>query len=141
MADLRVPGDAIPPMVAHLAAAPALAGARVAYEMPDPNGPDPWRVDADPEVPLFVVSDDTGPTIWPILSTPLVRITAYAKGKQTAKLWRRKAMGVVMAGPVAGLAHIDRTGLGYVDTFDPNSGADMASFTVTATVRTEVITV
>lgn len=141
MADLRVPGDAVPPIVAHLEAAAALSGVRVAYEMPDPQGQDPWRVDADPEVPLIVVSDDSGPTVWPIMSTPLIRITCYARGKQTAKALRRRAMGVVMAGPIAGLAHIDKTGLGYVDTFDPNSGADMASFTVTATVRTEIITV
>lgn len=139
MADLRIPGDAVPPMVAHLEAAFAILGARVAYEMPDPLGPAPWHVDDG--VPLIVVSDDSGATVWPIMSTPLVRITAYAKGKQTAKALRRRTMGVVMAGPVAGLAHIDKTGLGYLDTFDPNSGADMASFTVTATVRTEVITV
>jgi hypothetical protein len=137
MADVRVPGDAVPPVKAKLAAHFG-ATMRIADEFPDPQGQEPWTVDSP--TPLLVVSDDSGPTMWPVWSEPLIRGTVYAKGLQTAKLLRRRAIGALFDGPVGDL-YIDRNRIGYVDARDPNSGADMASFTVTATVRTEIITV
>lgn len=138
MADIRVPGDAVPPFKTLLAAHYG-AAARIADEVPDPTGPDPWSVEDSP--PLITVADDTGPTLWPVWSEPLIRITVHANGKQTAKLLRRRTMGVVLEkGAMPGL-YIAWNGIGYVDGRDPDTGADLASFTVTATVRTEVITV
>ncbi|ABW88409.1 head-to-tail connector [Mycobacterium phage Evanesce] len=133
MSDVRVVGDPVPPVKAYLA---AFWGARVriADEVPDD-----WHVETD--VPLIVVDDDGGPIDWPVKSDPLVRCGIYANGKQTAKNLRRITMGALLAEPIPGIAHIQRTGIGYVDARDPDTGADIASFTVTATVRTEVITV
>jgi len=136
MPDIRVPGDAVPAFKTALAAWFG-ARARIADTMPDPNGPDPWAVEDG--LPLITVADDSGPTLWPIWTEPLIRITVHANGMQTAKLLRREATGVVMAG-VPGL-YIGKSGIGYVDGRDADTGADLASFTVTATVRTEVITV
>lgn len=133
MPDVRVMGDAVPPIKARLAAFWG-ASVRIADEVPDD-----WSVDVD--VPLIVVADDGGPTDWPVMSHPLVRCTVYANGKQTAKHYRRVSMGALLGSPVPGVAHIRRTGIGYTDARDPDTGADMASFTVPATVRTEVITV
>lgn len=133
MPDVRVVGDPVPPIQARLKAFHG-ASVRIADEVPDD-----WSVDTD--VPLIVVADDGGPIDWPVLSQPLVRATVYANGKQTAKQLRRISMGVLLDAPVPGVAHIRRTGIGYTDGRDPDTGADMASFTVTATVRTEVITV
>lgn len=132
MTDVRVPGDAVPPIKAVLA---AHFGERMiaADELPD---------DFDPaaSVPVIVVSDDGGPTTWPIWTEPLIRCTVYANGKQTARLLRREAMGVLLGAVPFGM-HIRKTGIGYTEARDPDTGADMASFTVNATVPTEVMTV
>lgn len=132
MPDVRVPGDPCPPIKDVYAAAfgPSV---RVADEVPGD-----WDVAAG--VPLLVVNDDGGPTTWPIWSEPIVRVTAYANGKQTAKQLRARALGELMASVPSGM-HVRKTGIGYTDARDPDTGADLASFTVTATVRTEVITV
>lgn len=132
MTDVRVPGDASPAVKAALA---AFFGAAVRVVDEVPTG---W--DAAVDAPLMVVSDDGGPTIWPIWSEPLIRTTVYANGRQTAKDLRRTATGALFANVPAGM-HIQRTGIGYTDARDPDTGADLASFTIGATVRTEVITV
>jgi hypothetical protein len=115
--------------------------ARIAEEMPDPNGPDPWSHEDPAAPPLITVQDDTGPTLWPVWSEPVIRITIHANGKQTAKNLRRRAMGAMLEKGAIPDLFIAWNGIGYVDGRDPDTGADLASFTVTATVRTEVITV
>lgn len=132
MPDVLVPGDAVPPIKAVYATffGPSVT---VGDEVPKE-----WDVATDP--PLIIVSDDTGPTLWPVWSEPLIRSTIYANGKQTAKDLRRTATGVLMANVPNGM-HIAKTGIGYTEARDPDTGADLASFTVRATVRTEVITV
>lgn len=146
MIDIRVPGDAAGPIKARIEsrAADIVAdvpgdteptGLRVADEVPGD-----WTVDTDN--PLVVVADDAGPIVWPIWSVPRMRVTVYAYGKPLAKAIRQRLMGVLLERPVpAGLAHIAHDGIGYTDARDTETGADMASFTVEATVRTQVITV
>jgi hypothetical protein len=134
VADVRVPGDAVPPIKAVLEAWFGVR-VRVVDEVPAD-----WQPDAPGVVPLIVVHDDSGPTLWPVWTEPLIRCTVHADGLQTAKLLRREATGVVLAAQIQDM-HIGKTGIGYVDGRDPDTGADLASFTVTATVRTEVITV
>lgn len=127
-----MPGDGVPPIKAVYETffGPTVI---VCDEVPDK-----WDVATD--APLLVVSDDSGPTLWPVWTEPLIRTTVYANGKQSAKDLRRTATGVLMANVPSGM-HIAKTGIGYTDGRDPDTGADLASFTVTATVRTEVITV
>ena len=127
-----MPGDGVPPI-------------KAAYEtffgdavLVVDEVPKDWDVATD--APLIVVTDDGGPTIWPVWSRVLIRSTVYADGKQTARKLRRTATGVLLAHVPFGMA-IDKTGLGYTDGRDEDTGADMASFAVNATVRTEVITV
>lgn len=142
MTDIRVPGDAAAPIKARITdraddvvADLGPTGLRVADEVPAD-----WTVDTDP--PLVVVADDAGPIMWPIWSVPRMRVTVYAFGKPLAKAIRQRLMGVLLERPVpAGLAHIAHDGIGYTDARDTETGADMASFTVEATVRTQVITV
>lgn len=141
MSDVRVMGDAVPPIQAAISAQAAgiVSGLygdtlRVADEVPGN-----WVVDTDP--PLAVVQDDSGPTTWPVFTVATIRVTLYARGKQTAKELRRRTMGVLLAAVPVGLAHISHEGIGYTEARDTDTGADMASFTVAATVRTEVITV
>lgn len=134
MPTVRVPGDPVPHVKAYLESFWG-ASVRIADEVPSN-----WVVDVD--VPLIVVADDSGPTMWPVWSEPLVRCIVYANGKQTAKEFRRITMGALLGakGVIPG-GHIHHSGIGYTDARDPDTGADMASFTVTATVRTEEITV
>ena len=140
MTDIRVMGDAVPPVKARLVAGAAsiVAGLAPSLRVAD-EVPKDWQVDVDP--PLAVVSDDSGPTLWPVFTRATIRVTLFANGRQTAKELRRRALGVLLASVPDGLAHIDHEGIGYTDARDGDTGADMASFTVTAAVRTEVITV
>lgn len=132
MPEIRVPGDAVPPIKAVYE---SFFGEAVIVADEVPAG---WDVATAP--PVIVVSDDSGPTLWPVWTEPLIRSTVYANGKQTARLLRRTATGALLAHVPSGM-HIAKTGIGYTEGRDPDTGADLASFTVTATVRTEVITV
>jgi hypothetical protein len=140
--DVRIQGDPIPAVKARFAdfygidldAADPGDAFRIVDEVPGD-----WVVETDR--PLLVVDDDGGGVDWPVMSKPIVRVTVWANGKQTAKLLRRIVMGVLLAQPVPGIAHIRKTGIGYTDARDDETGADLASFTVNATVRTEVVTV
>lgn len=136
---VRTPGDPIPAIKAVLSGffAPDIA------EVRDELAAD-WNVITSP-TPVIVVDDDGGPITWPIYSRPIIRVTCYANGKQTAREMRRKAIGALMSNPPAGIylptgspAH---AGIGYTEARDQTTGADVASFTVTATVPTEVISV
>ena len=130
--DIRVPGDAVPPIKAVYETyfGPTVI---VADEVTE-------DFDVATSVPLIIVTDDGGPATWPIWADVLIRSTVYANGKQTARQLRRLATGVLMTHVPSGL-FIAKTGLGYTDGRDPDTGADLASFAVNVTVRTEVITV
>lgn len=138
MTTVRALGDAVPAIKAVLA---ALFGPTVDVRDELDAG---WNV-LTSTIPVIVVDDDGGPVTWPIYAHTTLRVTVYANGKQTARHLRRAAMGALMASrppamylptqaPTAG-------GIGYTEARDPATGADVASFTVAATVQTEVITV
>jgi hypothetical protein len=139
VASVRVQGDAVPAVKAVLV---ALFGAAVEVRDELDAG---WNVLVPGTKPVIVVDDDGGPVTWPIWSRPIIRITCYANGKQTARLLRRKAMGGLMSNPPAGIYLPTQSpaapGIGYTEARDQTTGADLASFTVTATVKTETVTV
>jgi hypothetical protein len=140
MTSIRALGDAIPAIKSRLADTwgtvwPA-PGARVRIADEVPAG---WFVVAGP--PLITVTDDGGPVIWPVMGQPTIRITAYANGKQTAKHIRAVAMGAVMNTPIPGVGNLHSTGIGYTEARDDDTGADVASFTVRASVLTQVVTI
>lgn len=130
-------GDAVPAIKAVLA---AFFGA--AADVRDEIAAD-WNV-LTATVPVIVVDDDGGPVTWPIYSKPIIRVTAYANGKQTARQLRGKAVGVLMSNAPAGIYLPTQSpgapGIGYTEARDPVTGADVASFTVTATVPTQTVT-
>lgn len=135
MTEIHVMGDAVPPIKAVFEQYMNTGGLFIVAD----EVPEDWQAAPDAKT-LITVADDGGPTLWPVWSEPLIRVTVHAYGKQTAKLWRAVALGVLMARVPSGMA-IGKTGIGYTDGRDPDTGADMASFTVRATVRTQVITV
>lgn len=135
--DVRALGDAVPAIKDVLIAFWGDA-ARVADELPAD-----WVPQTNP--PCIAVNDDGGPVTWPLWARPTIRITCYANGKQTAKQFRAASMGALMANPPAGIYVPNNApgnaGIGYTDARDKQTGADVASFTVTATVPTAIITV
>ena len=136
MTTIRVPGDAVPPIQNRLRTFDwgALTPPEVRDERPAVYDPATYGR------PIITVQDDGGPSMWPVWSRVVIRCTVYANGLQTAKLYRRVATGAILAAVPSGL-HVAKDGLGYTEARDPDTGADLASVTVTATVRTEVITV
>lgn len=126
----RLPGDPKPAVKDALATYFG-ADARVAMEVPAD-----WLLLSG--IPLVTVHDDGGPLNWPVLSRHIVRITVRGNGNPVVRLIARRAAGNLHANIPAGLEDIHRNGSALIEARDPDSGADMASFTVTATVRTVV---
>lgn len=137
MTSIRALGDAVPAIKAVLAAFWA-TNARVADEVPAS-----WV--AQTSIPLIAVTDDGGPVTWPLWARTTIRVTCYADGKQTAKSVRDKSLGALMAATIPGVYlpadSPNNGGIGYTEARDPKTGADVASFAVTATVCTQTVTV
>lgn len=93
-----------------------------------------WNLLTDP--PLLVVHDDGGPTFGQVKRDVTVRVTAYARGVPLAKRVAARADGHIHEQRPAGLAALSRNGSGFVIARDPETGADLASFTVTTAVAT-----
>ena len=96
--------------------------------------PDDWELLTDP--PLVTVHDDGGLTDWPVKRTPTVRVTVRAHGKPLAKRVAARADGHLHDHWPTGILSLKRNGAGFVIARDSDTGADMASFTVTAVVAT-----
>lgn len=112
----------------------ALFGGEVWVAAEEPPTEPAWQLLSDP--PLVTVHDDGGPTQWPVLRRPTIRVTAHARGLPTAKRVAARAEAFLRANLPAGIAAIARNGAGFVTARDSDTGADLASFTVTATVAT-----
>lgn len=129
---LRVPSDPARIAKDHLAAVvPALVGP------PAPTFgmvlPSTWS--PDESAPAVVVFDDSGPLLWPVVTSPTLRITVWSDRRDRSRFIAGRCLGVLLAHRVSGIASItDPTGL-VEDTDDHNRGR-MASFTVRAITRT-----
>jgi len=81
-----------------------------------------------------VVFDDGGPAVWPVASRPTIRVTVWAAGETAARAVAAQALGKVMSAQLDGIVFTNPSAI--LEDRDPNNGADMASFTVTALART-----
>lgn len=124
---MRIPGSPAPLVKADLVAF-LTTTARVVRDVPDKWTPT--------DGPLVLVADDGGPLDWPIMSRNTVRITVFAEGKDPARTIALRCAGHLHDNVPAGIAHISRSGTSILEARDPQTGADMASFLVTAAVRT-----
>lgn len=130
-APVRTQGDPKPPVKAALIGFFDGQGYRVATG----GVPKDWTLSGG--VPLVTVHDDGGPLDWPILSRHIVRITVRADGNPLARDIAKRAAGYLHDNTPAGIEKIHRTrGTAIIEGFDTDTGADLASFTVAATVRT-----
>ena len=130
----RVPADPIP-------AAKAAIVALLADETPAPRiatrkWPADWSL-ADGQ-PLVLIADDGGPIDWPVLGRHTIRVTVGSGDAVTSGRIARKCIGHLLDSVPAGLADI-RGGTGVIETQHTKTGADLASATVSAAVRTEEI--
>lgn len=97
--------------------------------------PDSWQLLTSP--PLITVHDDSGPEQWPIRRDPIIRITVRAHGEPLAKQIAAQANGHLHDHWPAGVAAIRRNGGGaFVIASDTETGADMASFTLSTVMST-----
>lgn len=123
-----VPGQPAPLVKAALVS--FLAGtARVVRDVPN-------TFDFKANIPVVLVADDSGPLYWPVYSKNTVRVTVFGNGIDAVEDLAGRCAGHLHDNVPAGLSHIKRNGTGVLVAKDPKTGADMASFTVTATVRT-----
>lgn len=84
--------------------------------------------------PAVVVFDDGGPSVWPVLTEPRIRVTVWASGRDAARELAALCTGVLMSLDVPGVAHV-RDASSILDARDDNGGI-MASFTVAVKSRT-----
>ncbi len=99
--------------------------------------PPDWSLDDGR--PLVLVADDGGGLDWPVKSDHTIRITAGSDDAQNSERIARKCLGHILANLPEGLAHIRRNGTALTTAQHSQTGADIASGTVTAVIRTEII--
>lgn len=97
------------------------------------NVPDKWT---PADGPVLVVADDGGPTMWPIKSEHIIRLTSYAAGRTQARAIVSLAAGLLGDGRPAGVASINSDMGSVLDARDSNTGVMLASVLLTAHART-----
>ena len=128
---LRAPADPARVVKDYLATViPALVGS------PAPTFgmvlPDAWT---PTDAPVVVVFDDTGPMTWPVTTSPTLRITTWAAGRDRSRLIAGRCLGVLLSHRIDGVATITQPTLLLEAVDDRNHGL-MCSFTVSAQART-----
>lgn len=88
------------------------------------------------DTPIVLVADDGGPLSWPVSSRNIVRVTVFGSGISSVRLLARRCAGQLHDNRPSGITHVFREGSSVIETRDPKTGADMASFTVAVRVRT-----
>ncbi|OCB56128.1 hypothetical protein A5722_14615 [Mycobacterium vulneris] len=89
--------------------------------------------------PLVLVADDGGPFDYPVKSDHTIRITVGSDDVPTSSDIARKCLGHILANLPEGLAAIRKNGTALTKAQHSQTGADVASGTVTAVIRTEII--
>ncbi|MFD3748330.1 hypothetical protein [Nocardia sp. NPDC058633] len=85
--------------------------------------------------PLVVVFDDSGPAVWPVSTSPLLRVTVWSAGRDRSRRIAGVCLGVLLAHRIPGIATVTDPTL-LVEDIDPNNQGSMCSFTVRAQART-----
>ena len=95
--------------------------------------PDQWAPSAG--VPLLAVFDDGGPSVWPVVTQPLIRLTAFAAGRSAARGISALAQAVLLARAIPGISS-PRDPSSLLDSRDAKTGAQVSSCTVRVGIRT-----
>lgn len=131
MKPLRAPGDPAKVAKNYLA---SVVPAMVAPLTPTfgLGLPKNWTTASNPAVVVF---DDSGPTQWPVLTAPTLRITVWADGRDHANTIAGRCLAVLMSQPIPGIATL-REPSSPLEAVDSNNGGVMCSFTVRSQSRT-----
>lgn len=86
------------------------------------------------DAPHVCVFDDGGPTLWPVITRPEIRVTVWAAGMTVARDAAGLCLGVLLSQPIPGVGVTNPSAL--LDDRDPDNGAMIAGFSVTVTART-----
>jgi hypothetical protein len=93
-----------------------------------------WELGDGPELVVF---DDSGPLDqWPVATRPTIRITTWTTGRDVSIA--NHVLGLMLCTPIPGIAQV-LPGTAVIETRDPATGADLASFTVRTRVRTTAL--
>lgn len=92
--------------------------------------PADWSLGSDPV--LLVANDGSPMSMWPAATMPTIRITTWTSGRDLQ--YAHAAMGALLAERIPGIAAI-LPGTGIIETRDPSTGGDLASFTVLTRAR------
>ena len=131
----RVQGEPVGAVKASLVA--LLADENIVARIATHNVPEDWTV-AD-RTPLVLVADDGGPVLWPIKSDHTIRVSVGSDDVQASRRIARKCLGHILDNLPEGLSHIRPNGTALIEVRDSKTGADFASGTVTAVIKTEII--
>lgn len=99
--------------------------------------PKDWSL--DDKRPMVLVADDGGPLDWPVKSDHTIRITVGSDDLPNSRRIARKCLGHILDNLPEGLAAIRKNGTALTEAQHSQTGADLASGTVTAVIRTESI--
>ncbi len=84
---------------------------------------------------LLILSDDGGPTQWPVKSRHTIRLTGWASGRSEARRVVALAAGLLGGGRPPGVANVERDMGGVLDARDKTTGAWLASVIVIVHAR------
>lgn len=131
MKPYRLPGDPARVIKDYLATAlpPLVAAPAPTVGMVLPSS---WSTSSAPAVVVF---DDSGPVQWPVTTSPTVRVTVWANGRDRSRAIAGRCLGVLLAHRVPGVATITEP-TGLLEAVDENNHGVMTSFTVRALART-----
>lgn len=89
--------------------------------------------------PLVLIADDGGPLDYPVKSNHTIRITVGSDDVPTSRRIARRCLGHILGTVPEGLEDIRPNGTALTMAVHRTTGADLASGTVTAVIRTEEI--
>jgi hypothetical protein len=95
--------------------------------------PADWTLGSDP---VLLVADDGDPlVVWPIGTSPTIRVTSWTSGRD--RTYIHAALARLLAFPaIPGIAAL--RGTGFLEARDAKTRGDLASFTVLTRARTAV---
>lgn len=94
--------------------------------------PADWKLGSGP---VLVVADDGGPlNLWPVATSPTVRVTSWTSGRETKYAYA--VMTRLLTAQIPGVAAV-LPGAAFLEARDSKTGGDLCSFTVRTRVRTQ----
>lgn len=92
--------------------------------------PEDWKPGDNP---VLLIADDTGPDMWPVATSPTIRLTSWTNGRD--RKYVNRTMGLLLGSSIPGVAAV-LPGTSILDGRDSKNQGHLASFTVRTRMRT-----